>query len=34
MARARSFPADFLKDPDIIALSGADACLILIGLVL
>ena len=34
MARARSFPSDFLKDPDIIALSGADECLILIGLIL
>ncbi|GAC1433466.1 MAG: hypothetical protein NVSMB54_31060 [Ktedonobacteraceae bacterium] len=34
MARARSFPSDFLKDPDIIALAGADECLILIGLIL
>jgi len=34
MARSRSFPSDFLKDPDIIALSGADECLILIKLLL
>ncbi len=34
MARARSFPSDFLKDPDIITLAGNDECLILIGLVL
>ena len=34
MARARSFPSDFLNDPDIITLVGADECLILIGLIL
>ncbi len=33
MARARSFPFDFLKDPDVIALSS-DECLILIGMIL
>ncbi len=33
MARARSFPFDFLKNPDVIALSS-DECLILIGMVL
>ncbi len=34
MARARSLPSDFLKDPDIITLAGNDECLILIGLIL
>ncbi len=34
MARARSLPSDFLKDPDVITLAGNDECLILIGLIL